>query len=65
MFYAYIETGIQNIISVSFKDFHQLRTTDNIHVGFADSSILLMSNTNTFTDNGTGKSAVYINVVYL
>ena len=65
MFYAYIETGIQNIISVNVRDFNQLRTTDNIHVGFVDSSIYLMSNTNTFTDNGTGKSTVDINVVYL
>ena len=66
IFYAYIETGIQNIISVSVRDFYQLRTTDNIHVGFADSSILLMSNTNTFiTDDDVGKCVVYMNVVYL
>ena len=65
MFYAYIETGIQNIISVSFKDFHQLRTTDNIHVGFIDSRIYLMSNTNTFSNNGTGESILNVNVVYL
>lgn len=65
MFYAYIETGIQNIISVSVSDFNGLRTTDNIHVGFLDSSIHLMSNTNTFTYNGTYINRVIINVVYL